>query len=218
MKPTVDIKTLIKDVRVALNNNSKDEELIQWDDDNTLELDELILSKVEESVRTILTEAPPHLLGEGDPMRTHEAINWFSGERGKGGGAMLLPQDFIRLVSFQMSDWERAVTTPIGEQDPLYARQKSKCVGIKGNPRNPIVALVMNPAGLMLEFYSCEGGNDVTIKSCRYIKLPKIDEEDRITIPEKLYHAVVYNIAALVGISLGINTETFIQLSKTYLR
>ena len=129
----------------------------------------------------------------------------------------MLPKDFLRLVSFQMSDWSRAVTVAITDDNPLYSLQSSRFPGIRGCPQNPVVALVQYSDGLALEFYSCTMGDNVTVKKGLYVPIPKINKEpNEITICEKLKAAIVYYTAYLTALTVGNNdlATTLLNTSK----
>lgn len=108
----------------------------------------------------------------------------------------------MRLITFKMSDWERAVTVPIAETDPRYELQSSRYAGIRGTPQKPVVAIVSEPTGLVLEFWSCTGGEEVKLQRGRYLPIPRIKEEG-IEICEKLRSAVVAQTASLVAQATG---------------
>ncbi len=218
-----------QEVRIALDLNMNSAPLIAATDIDTLSLDDIIESKIEEAARLITRDAPVYLLdggvsfGEKDEsgVQTYSVV-WFSRE-GLSGGYIVLPKDFLRLVSFQMSDWSRAVTVAITEDNPLYAQQSSRYPGVRGCPQNPVVALVSHHIGdgLVLEFYSCTGGSGVTVKRGTYIPIPKISADTReITICEKLKPAVVYYTAYLTALTLGNNelAATLLNVSKELLQ
>ena len=184
-----------KDVRIALDRNKMSEELITGEIAEALTLDDLIDERLEKAARVVLLNAPLHLIGSGKVLPTDE-IRWKS-QPGYGMGTILLPSDYLRLVTFQMTDWERAVTQPITEESPVYARQHSRYPGMRGCPQRPVVALVTYPAGLALEFFSCRGGEKVAVKRARYLAIPLLDQGN-IELPEKCYDGIVYTTAAMV--------------------
>lgn len=203
------VEDIKREVRVALDQNSVSTQLIDIADVDTLLLDEVIESKIEDATRTIVRDAPNHLLEGG--IHFGDSISWRS-QVGVGAGSILLPNDFLRLVCFQMNDWAYPATEVITESSPLYPLQSSRYPGICGNPQKPVVAIVAHSAGLMLEFYSCAAGKDAAIKQASYIPIPKIVSGE-IAIPEKLKRAVVYYTASLVALTLG-QTEMSASLSE----
>lgn len=182
---------IMRDVRIAIDENQNSERLIAEEDIDTLTLDDIIRSKIVESVRRVITESPIHLLDGGIPFG--DAVYW----RDQGSGWILLPDDFMRLIIFKMSDWERPVYEPITAADPQYQLQFSRYKGLRGNPQKPIVAIVSRSEGRALELFSCHDTN-ATVEQAVYIPLPKVDCDGGIEIPERCYMSVVYEAASLV--------------------
>lgn len=193
------VDDLKREIRIALDQNMNSTPLLDIGDIDTLSLDDIIVSKIEDAARLVMRDAPLHLLDGGKAFG--ESIHWFSRE-GVGGGYIALPTDFMRLVSFQMSDWSYPVNVAITEDHPLYPLQSSRYAGIKGNPQKPVVALSTQPIGLVLEFYSCEAGEGVYVKRATYLPIPKIADGE-ITFSEKLRPAIIYYAAYLTALSIG---------------
>lgn len=193
------VENIIKEVKVALDENVDSSALSGLGDVDTLKLDEIIESKVVDAARIIESNAPAHLLDSGRAFG--ESIGW-DGQPGYGAGYIHLPDDFMRLVCFQMSDWDYAVTVAITEDSPQYQMQRSRFAGVRGNPQKPVVAITSQPIGLVLEFFSCYSGESAFIKKARYIPIPRI-KNGKIDICEKLKRAVVYYTAYLAALSLG---------------
>lgn len=194
-----DVSDLMRDVRVALDMNNSSEQLVLTGDVDTLTLDEVIKEKLPLAARIVESEAPHHLLDNGKAFA--DTIGW-RGEIGKGSGIVKLPDDFLRLVSFQMSDWSYPVTVAITEESPLYAQQHSRYAGLRGTPQKPIVAITQHPTGLHLEFFSCKVGESVTLNRARYIAMPKINNGS-IELCEKLRDAIVHYTAYMVALTVG---------------
>ncbi len=209
------IDVLQKEIRVILDQNSIDDNLVSDEDSDTLKLDDLIKSKIIDAARIIETSAPHHMLDAGYPFATD--IVWNSKSEGNGSGYTILPNDFLRLVVFRMSDWLRSVYTPIFEDSPDYAKQMSRFPGIKGNPSRPVVAIVTSQVGLKLEFYSCNGGSGVYVEEAKYLRTPKEEEDNTIDLCFKLKPAIIYYAAGMVATTLGADqlANTLIEISKT---
>ncbi len=191
---TVDEVT--QDVRIAMDENVQTDQLLADEDIDTLSLETLIRSKIEEGVRRVEQSAPVYYLEAGHNFG--DSVYWETG----GSGFVLLPDDFMRLTAFRMSDWERTCYGAIGVEDPVYELQSSRYPGIRGNVQKPVCALVHRAEGKALEFYSCMS-EDAYVKRATYIPYPKIDEDGGIDISERCYTAVVYTIAGLVFTALG---------------
>ncbi|MBO7280547.1 MAG: hypothetical protein J6V00_05210 [Bacteroidaceae bacterium] len=189
-------------VRIALDENRVSDNLMDID---TLSLDEIICSKIEEAVNDIHSRAPIYMLEPGnisdDEVMFAESIAWEK-EEGKGPGWTILPNDFHRLIGFKMSDWERPVYSAILPDDPLYALQKSRFAGVRGNTQKPVCAIVMRSVGRVLEFFSCAEGEGVYVDMAVYLPVSKIKEEG-INICERCYKSVVYKVAGLAAVNMG---------------
>ena len=147
-------------------------------------------------MRRVETSAPVHFLEEGHDFG--DAVYWADLE----SGWVLLPDDFMRLIAFRMSDWERTVYAAISVDDPLYAKQSSRYKGIRGNTQKPVCAIVNRAEGKALEFYSCNS-EEAYVSRASYLPYPHIDEDDGIDISEKCFTAVTYTVAALVLTTYG---------------
>ena len=206
------LQDIIKDTRIALDQNMTSEKLIEIDDIDTLSLNDIIKSKVVEAVTRVHSQAPIYLLDSGNNFG--DAVYW----KELNSGWVLLPDNFMRLIVFRMSDWERDVYHAIAEDDPEYEKQSSRFKGIRGTPQKPICAIVVRPEGRALEFYSCKN-NDALVSKAVYLPYPYIDNHNGINICKKCYTSVIYTISSLVLSAYGDSqkSEAFAELSKTSL-
>jgi hypothetical protein len=199
------LKELVSMVKVAMDRNMDSTALETIGDVDTLSVNDIIKEAIPKAARIVEQAAPFHLLGRGEPFTG--TVYW-PGTIGVGSGHIQLPDDFLRLVCFQMSDWVRPANDVITIDDPRYAMQQSDFSGIKGNPHNPVVAIVPWSTGLELEFYSCTAGAAVTVRRARYLPMPKVSgtgDAATVNISEKLQDAIVYYAAALAATSLGMS-------------
>lgn len=208
-----DLEEIKRDVRIAIDANDVSRNMMDVD---TLTTDEIILSKIEEAVNKVHLSAPLYMIEPGNNFA--ESLHWVSGETGIGEGWTILPDDFLRFMVFKMSDWEVPVYAAILPDNPVYLQQKSRFKGIKGNPQKPVCAIVTRPIGRVLEFYSCRGGEDVTVEMAVYLPVSKI-HDGGIDICERCYKSVIYMIAALTASSMNERTdaEIFFNLSNNSL-
>lgn len=207
------VADIVREIRIALDENMTSQALAGIGDVDTLSLDDVIASKVEDAARTITLIAPYALLDGGEPFGG--VVGWEMSE-GYGPGRIVLPDDFLRLLVFQMSDWSRSVIDAITEDDPRYALQRSRFPGVRGCPQSPVVAIVKQAVGLVLEFYSCTQGEDVYVKMARYMPMPTkylVNGEERIKVSFKLLRPVIYYAAYLVAVSIG-SAEQAVSLRK----
>lgn len=207
------IHTIMRDVRVCLDQNMTSEQLLHTDDVDTLALDDIVRSKILEAVVRVHTDAPTYLLEEGHNFG--DAVYWGDLE----SGWVLLPQDFMRLIVFEMSDWERAVFTAISTTDPEYEHQRQRIKALRGTAQRPVCVIANRPEGKVLEFYSCKS-EEAYVSRGQYLPYPKIDQSGGIDISQRCYTAVVYMTAALVLETLGAHDRAGVmtELSKTYLQ
>lgn len=207
----VQTSEMMKAVRVAIDMNYSDQQLLIERDADTESLNDVIYNKLVDAVRMVEMEAPVNLLEQGHQFVSN--ITW----KDNGRGWLILPDDFMRLVSFKMSDWRLSVSDAITQDDELYSRQFSKWKGISGNVDKPVVAIVNRAEGNVLEFFSCND-NTAKIEQAVYIPYPRIDENGGIDVSEKCYQSAVYRAAALALSSVGDQlATTMIELSKSLL-
>ena len=186
-------------VRIALDQNMVNETLAVLGDIDTLSLDDVISEEIPIAARIVENSAPSRLLDGG--LDFSGSCGWH-GAVGYGSGFIALPKDFMRLVSFKMSDWDYSVSEAIKENSPDYEIQHSRYPGVRGNPQKPVVAIVMQPIGLVLEFFSCTAGRDVYVKRARYIPYPKVIDGN-INLCENLIDPIIYQAAANVALTIG---------------
>lgn len=208
-----------------MDQNRLIEPLFESGDMDTLMLDDVIRSKIIEAVERVHMMAPYYLLEQGHNFGCVKeegeepscALHWEE----KECGWVELPEDFMRLVVFEMSDWERPVYDVISPSDALYKKQRGRIKALRGTSQRPVCAMVKRSIGNVLEFYSCKT-NDATISQAVYVPYPKIEHEGDATgidISERCYTAVIYTAAALTLISCE-ETEkgtTLLEISKSYL-
>lgn len=207
------IDKIMQDVRICLDQNMESDALIESSDIDTLALDEIIKSKILEAIQRVHRDAPNYLLEGGHNFG--DAVYW----RELESGWVLLPQDFLRLVVFEMDDWEQAVYQAISTDDPEYEKQRSRFKGIRGTAQRPVCAIAIRPEGRVLEFYSCKS-TDSQVSRAIYMPYPKIDEDGGVDISERCYNAVVYTTAGLTLMTCG-DTEkgnSVFELAQTFLK
>lgn len=203
------VDDILRDVRIAIDENRVSEQLLAELDSETLSLNEVVCSKIVEGIKRTLQDAPLHKIDGGEEFG--DAIYW----NANLSGWILLPNDFLRLLIFKMSDWERPVYAAITAADPRYALQHSRCKGLRGTPQKPVVALTSRQEGRVLELYSCKS-KDATVEQALYLPIPKIDEDNGINIPEECYQSAIYMIASLALATMGQNERSGVmrELSK----
>lgn len=203
---------ILEDVRICIDQNMNSEPFIEIEDVATLNINEIIKSKILESIERVHIQAPNYLLEGGHNFG--EEVYW----RELESGWVLLPEDFMRLVVFEMDDWERAVYHAISTDDSEYEKQRSRIKGIRGTAQNPVCAIAIRPEGKVLEFYSCKS-RTAKISRAVYIPFPTIDVDGGVDICERCYSAVIYTIAGLTLMTCGETEQSnrLTELAQTFL-
>jgi hypothetical protein len=207
---SIQLSSVIKEVKIILNENIVEDNFLAIDS-NQLELNELIEARIVDAVRFVHENASREYLSEGLPLSGTPITSQ------DGTGYLNLPADFLRLVVFQMEGWNIGVFEVISDDDPLYAVQKSKFLGVRGGPNKPVCAITYNPGGQTLEYYSVRPGTAGYIKKARYLPVP-LKEGTSIKICPKLKNAVYYYCAGLVAAVFKneVSTSLF-EISKNYM-
>lgn len=206
------IEKIMEDVRISIDQNMSSEALVEVSDVDTLSVDSIIRSKICESVKRVHSAAPSHLLDGGHNFG--DAVYWMEHE----SGWVLLPEDFMRFVVFEMDDWSRPVFEALSANDSEYEKQHSRFKGIRGTAEHPVCFICVRPEGRVLEFYSCKS-EEAQVSRAVYLPYPKIDEDGAVEICQRCYDAVVYTTAALVLNTFGDmeKSAVFNELAKTTL-
>lgn len=200
------ISQIISDVRVILDENDVQNALLA-DAEYTLELDEIIASKIEDAMDAILLNAPLELLGAGEAF-TPADVQWYAGgttvEAQEGELAwcrFLRPANYMRLVKAMCSDWHKAVKATVSEDDDEYAQQRSMYAGLRGCPERPVVADVESMQGRVIEMY-CSRTREVAFNYIKNASAYRVSGSN-ITLPDaRLYRPICYQIAGLTLITL----------------
>lgn len=190
------VDNIISDVKIALDENQSNNDILAISSD-TLDLESIITEKIVGGLQSVLQIAPMSMI-DTEQSFSDSAVTWLSGEAAKGAGSIDLPSDFLRFVKFKMSDWRTPVVNPIHDTDIDYLKQSSPFAGIRGNANRPKCVLTKGNNGRVLEFYSSNGGEGVSIDYATYIQMPVISD-GLINIPQQLYQATIYQIAGLVA-------------------
>lgn len=93
----------------------------------------------------VLLNLPLHLIPPDDFSAQNQNA------RSNGTGYIALPADFLRLSSFKMTEWDRAISHPISQEHPVYNLQKNNVT--RGKPSKPVCVL-----GYYLSDYSSGDG------------------------------------------------------------
>ena len=186
---------IISHVRVLLNYSPESRPLIDVHDDPTLSINRMIATMLPMAVRQVLLTAP---LAAIDTLRPLSGKLSWKQRPGVGMAFMPLPDDFLRLASIQLSDWQRPAHI-ITEESPEYDLQSSRFPGVRGNPNRPVAAIVRYSFGLVAELYSSIGGENVTIRKALYVPEPHLDADHCIELPKTLFHDIMQLTAEMTS-------------------
>lgn len=204
------VDNIVRDVRVAIDQNAQQTDLANWGDVDTLALSEIIRSKIEDAAKLIESRAPVNLL-EGTTCSSEATCSKLATTDTNYVITVELPNDYMRLLLFKAEDWVRPVSEAIDETSSLYTYQRMKVEAVRGNAESPVVAIVQNPSGgLRLEAYSTVSEtNGITLL---YVPQPII-AGGSINLPNKLYRAIVYATAYLTALDYGDQSKAALLLS-----
>ena len=186
---------IISHVRVLLNYSPESRPLIDVHDEPTLSINHMIATMLPMAVRQVLLTAP---LAAIDTLRPLSGKLSWKQRPGVGMAFMPLPDDFLRLASIQLSDWQRPAHI-ITEESPEYDLQSSRFPGVRGNPNRPVAAIVRYSFGLVAELYSSIGGENVTIRKALYVPEPHFDADHCIELPKTLFHDIMQRTAEMTS-------------------
>jgi len=115
---------------------------------------------------------------------------------GDGTGYVVLPDDFVKLISFRMSDWKRSVS----EAFPLDSEKAKEQANVysRGTKNKPVCVLSYSPDGKkIIEYYSTSATSpSVSV----FVYEASYDGSSDINLgsSEPTYYALCYMTASLV--------------------
>ncbi len=118
-------------------------------------------------------------------------------------GSVILPNGFVRLIAFQMSDWALPVTDALYSDNPRYRQQAD--IILRGTPKRPIVFIC--DGDKRLEYYSSTGA----IKKAQAFVVSNTEE-----YPEQLSEAIAWKTTELVLSAM--NDAQGIQFAQAQLK
>ena len=112
-------------------------------------IDMIIDSLLDESAIEVLLKAPFNRL---DITQGATSVTVEQDSQIKTTGRLKVPQDFLRLVSMRMGDWQRAVTDLSLKGDIISQRQANK--HLRAGIARPVGVLTKDASGVVIEYYS----------------------------------------------------------------
>lgn len=199
-----------KKVRACLDELGLNDACFMEEDQDSVEFNGVVEYRILEAVKYVHLNASHHLL-DGIVLPGSPTISG-------GVGKMTLPVNFLRLISFRMSDWIRPVCDIITEYDAEYHKQADEYA--RGTFESPVCALVKTGEGDVLEFYSCKD-DKAKIAHALYLPLPVYEDVNHIphvSICEKLEDAIINQVAGLVLLTYkDQHADSLINLAQSYM-
>lgn len=177
---------IVADVRGALGENPKATMLEEFLDVETLSLKDRILSRLRLAAESVCIEAPLECLTGFKPLPV--GVRWEEGN----WGWIPLPDDFLRLAIFRMSDWKRGVSAPLSSDNPMLKMLGKRWRGVGGSPSRPLCVVRRNAYCLALEFHKCRSSR-AHVAEASYFPRPRLTDT-HLDFPERLYHHLITNL------------------------
>jgi hypothetical protein len=184
----VKVTDIEKRVIALLDENSEILEERTVYGDETAEVKFLIRQLLPDAARAVLSEAALSDIDEVSSIGS-PAVSFGS----DGRGVMTLPDDYLRLVSFRMSDWTRSVTIPMDATGDVYALRCSS--RMSDRLKSPGVAVIHSKSGRTLEIFG--SSSDATVALALYVAMPTISD-GVIHLPSALVSTVEKRTAEMV--------------------
>ncbi|MEG0499495.1 MAG: hypothetical protein RR550_00055 [Rikenellaceae bacterium] len=140
-----------------------------------------IASTLDQAGRELLMIAPVGAINRVKSFKTAPLT-----AKADGTGEVELPSDFVRMVSFRMYGWHKAVYETIATTSQKYARQFHRST--RGGVAQPVVAL----CGNKIQYFSVLLDSVHLMEEADYVDFMEVDA----TYPSKLLDALVWLTAA----------------------
>lgn len=191
------VPEIVKIVRLAMGRGASPRPLIHCRDPDVVDLDAIITSRISQGIEKAYRDAPADRLWEARRDFSDRGVCWHEKVDGFWSGHVALPDDFLRLLVFGMSDWTRPVFDAVDCRSGRGRLVESRFCGVRGSPCRPMAVLTDMPEGRELEFYSCSSDSE-HIAQAAYCPVPKIDEYGGVDIADGMIHDVADCIASIV--------------------
>lgn len=149
----------------------------------------MINSLLDEAAKRVLLNAPIHVL---DPVKSAETTGTQIAND-NDVGYIKLADNFLRLVSLKMNDWNREVTQAITTADRRYSVQRNKYT--RGRTQKPVAVFMTKTIGgeqkRVIEYYSVDGSH--AIEYLYYIQETKAED-----VQSNLVDALTWVVAGMV--------------------
>lgn len=196
---TCTVANIKRDIRIALDQNMSSTALATLGDVDTLSLDDIIESKIEDAAEAVLLKAPLLLIGDVSTSITGTITRNTRGNRIVAKQA--LQAEFLRLVSYKLPSWSYAVHDVLPSSSPLYLQVQSP-YGVCGTTDRPLIFIVPGASAgqKSLEIYSpVNTTENPDISLC--VTKPAISSGN-IALASMLVRPTVYYAAYLVALTI----------------
>jgi hypothetical protein len=162
-----------------------------------VEPNQLIFSPDGGSINVVVRTVPSWTVSvnEGEPTRQLQLQSYTY--------LLMLPDNFLRLITLQMDDWERPIQTLVNEDSAEYRKQSNKY--LRGTYKKPIGAIVHQSGYPFIRLFSCTT-NMASLMYGQYVPEPtKYGDGDSayVKICEPLRYPCLNQITANVLRGIG---------------
>lgn len=186
--------TLIKSVRTAMGLSEGSAMDTRGRD--IVSIDDVIMSVLPRADDDTALQAPLHAVADITADLREADIFWDHISPGHCYGHIILPRNFLRLVTFAMSGWATPVTEPTPAGDIRHALAYCGVPALQGTPRRPQCLLSMRHGAAVLEFRSCTG-TDAIITEARYIPRARFDRQGGMPVAQACLDRIIVTAAAM---------------------
>lgn len=148
--------------------------------------------------KILLQDAPPHLLGGGEPLTPRFSTCLMP--CGLYAVDMELPADTVRIAEIRLKEWSRGVNHVFTSDQDGWRRQWSREPGIAGSPSNPLAYMSPSSAGILVRAVGVAAppADTASHPSLTAWRIPTADESDHFSFPEHLYPDLINKIALTI--------------------
>lgn len=189
---TLSVDTIVKRVRIKLDEIELNESEMMGSDTDNANLDAIIKSCIPEAFRSVAMLSDPSLLEGTDGSGLTLTID------SSMVGHVDLPDSVLRVLNIRLSSWIASCSDLIDENSQEYKMQSNKWVC--GNPNRPVAALVHTNTGRKVELYKAASATD-TLESFNYMDAVS-DTDTSIKVSDQTEDAFIYFVAGLTMTSL----------------
>jgi len=156
-------------------------------------VDNIIDSLLDECAVEILLMAPFNRI---DVTQAATSVHITQSNVNPTTGLIEVPDDFLRLVSLKMSDWQRDVTELSIKGDELSRRQSNKF--LRAGVSRPVGVLAKNDKGMYIEYYSTFE-QEHKLVDFSYIARKTAEQIDNIQIIEAMCWLCASKVLTIFG-------------------